>query len=387
MVQMDCHVHFAKPEHDENVAAERDDSPWNNSDYRGKTLAEFIAERSEYQGNSIIDMIVQKLRGIKFPALPHVVEKIYRAIMDPECPQKLVVLAMDYPGSTQPTHEEMLRLVEAFPDIITGTVSVNPNGKDAAVILERRLKELIELNGKLGNGWRPGVKFHPLAQNFDPGDLKAMERLYRIMDETGAVIVTHTGVFQRIIVERDIELADPMRFREVAERYHRLNIVLSHMGTPDIVVTNWWAAQGVEVRHFQNALDMVMRFPNVYGDMGGLLWTGDRPAGVYGEIAMGDYDFGDRAQFGFSRVRSILEEEKYSIPGSILRLLGLGSNQLHEKLIYGSDFAVTRIDDLKRQKEKLGFNPAENTERVFRATRRAASLSQVRAPPRPLRCA
>jgi len=385
MVQMDCHVHFAKPEHEENVAAERDDSQFINSDYRGKTLAEFIAERSDYQGNSIIDMIVQKLRGIKFPAVPHVVEKIYRAIMDPECPDKLVVLAMDYPGSTQPTHEEMLRLAEAFPDIITGTVSVNPNRKDAAAILEHRLRELTELNEKLGNGWRAGVKFHPLVQNFDPGDMKAMERLYRIMDEIGAVIVTHTGVFQRSIVERDIELADPMRFREVAERYHNLRIVLSHMGTPDIVVTNWWTAQGVEVRHFQNALEMISRYGNVYGDMGGLLWTGDRPARVYGECEMRDYDFGDRAQFGFSRVRSILEEEKYSIPASLLRFLGLGSDQLHEKLIYGSDFAVTRIDDLKRQRERLGgFNPAENTPRVFRATRREASLSQVRAPPRPL---
>lgn len=225
----------------------------------------------------------------------------------------------------------------------------------------------MDLNGKIGNGCRPVVKLHPLLQKFDPGNPGAKElgKMYAIMEEMGAVLVMHTGVLQTRQVEGDIVIADPARLIYVAERHPKLNIVLAQMGTPDIAVLNYWERHGVKVEHFEHALEMMVRFPNVYGNMGGLLWTGERPAGVYGETERKEYNFGDRAQFGFSRVKNILEEERTSMWRKGMRALGREKNQMRDKLVYGSGFPVTGIDDLKKQERKLDFNPAVNTAKVF----------------------
>lgn len=362
---IDGHVHFTKPECEGSLRAGRDDSPWVNSDYRGKTLADFIREHPEYDGDYLMLDIVGTLKSAGFPPSPHVVDKIYQAMAGNGI-HGFVLLTIDYPGSTQPAHEEMLRLVEAFPHTIIGSVSVDPNSENAANRLYARLRKLVELNEKIGNGCRPVVKMHPLQQKFDPGDIGRMGRMYTMMEEMGAVLVTHTGVFQRAQVEGDIVIADPARLREVAERHPKLRIVLAHMGTPDIVAVNYWEGHGVKLRHFENALGMVVRFPNVYGDMGGLLWFGDKPGGVYGEGESRNYYFGDRAQFAFSKIKGILEREGRSLWKAGLRAFGLGKNQLHRKLIYGSGFPATGKDDLERQIMKLGgFNPAKNTARVF----------------------
>lgn len=365
MVEVDGHVRFVKPENEADLSIGRDSSSWVNYDYRGKTFREFTEEHREYEGNETINEIMLKLQLAAFPVLPHVVDKLYLAKKGGE---RLVLLPIDYPGSPTPTHEEVIRLMEAFPEQIIGAVSVNPNRGDAAELLRDRLKELIELNERFGNGWRPVVKFHPLTQRFDPGNLglKELVKMYALMDEVGAVLVTHTGVFQTTQVDDDIVIADPARLIPVAERYQKMNIVLAHMGTPDMAVANWWAAKGVDVRHFDNALEMVGRYPHVYGDLGGLLWTGDRPQGVYGECERKFYYFGDRAHFGYSRVNSILEEEgKWK---RLKRALGREKkNPMGDKLLYGSDFPITHRDDLERQKGKLGgFNPAKNTGKVFR---------------------
>lgn len=365
---MDGHVHFAKPENGEDRSLGRDSCPWVNLDYRGKTLADLIREHPEYDGNRLILEIVGALRSLGFPPLPHVVEKLYRAKTGGEHPEKLVLLPIDYPKSPTPTHKEVMRLVEAFPDTIIGAVSVDPNREDAALRLYNKLSELAGLNERLRNGWRPVVKLDPLAQNFDPAKLGAGElgRMYSIMGDMGAVLVTHTGLLQTMMVRGDTEAADPARLMPVAERHPDLRIVLAHMGTPDMAAVNYWAGQGIMVRHFEHALEMVSRYPNVYGDMGGLLWTGDRPAGAYGECECRNYYFGDRAQFGFSRARDTLDKERRCLYRAGLRALGLGKKHLARKLIYGSDFPITGIDELKKQEGKLGgFNPAQNTARVF----------------------
>jgi predicted TIM-barrel fold metal-dependent hydrolase len=370
MVEVDGHAHFVKPENASDRYIGRDTSPWLNFDYRGKALGEFAAEHPEYEGNAMIAEIMLTLQFAAFPTLPHVVDKMYLAKKGGGHPEKLVLLTIDYPGSPTPTHEEMLRLVEAFPEQIIGSVSVDPNRGNAAAVLQERLKALVELNEKLGNGWRPVVKFHPISQKFNPGNLGAKElgRMYSAMEEIGAVLVTHTGVFQTTQVDGDIVIADPARLTAVAEKHPNLRIVLAHMGTPDIAVVTHWERRGVPVRHFEHALEMVGKYPNVYGDMGGLLWTGDRPAGAYGACECKNYDFGDRAQYAFSRVNGILEMERNSMYRTGLRAFGLGKNQLIRKLIYGSDFPVTRIDDLRKQEKKLGFNPARNTAKVFART-------------------
>ncbi|MDD5096159.1 MAG: amidohydrolase family protein [Candidatus ainarchaeum sp.] len=371
MVLMDGHVHFAKPENGEDRSLGRDSCPWVDYEYKGKTLWEFAAEHPEYEGNETVEEIMLKLQFAEFPALPHVVDKLYLAKKGVG-PEKLVLLTIDYPGSPTPTHEEMLRLAGEFPQQIIGSVSVNPNRGDAAALLRERLKELVELNGRFGNGWRPVVKFHPLMQRFDPGNLGARElgKMYALMDEVGAVLVAHTGVFQTTQVDDDIVIADPARLTPVAERYQGMNIVLAHMGTPDMAVVNWWAAKGVDVRHFDNALEMVSRYPHVYGDLGGLLWTGDRPQGAYGGCEKKFYYFGDRAHFGYSRVAGILEEEgRWK---RLKRVLGREKkNPMGDKLLYGSGSPITHRDDLERQKRKLGgFNPAKNTEKAFRKPER-----------------
>lgn len=368
MVEVDGHAHFAKPGGESDLSIGRDSSSWVNYDYKGKTLGEFAAEHPEYEGNETVEEIMLKLQFAGFPALPHVVDKLYLAKKGIG-PEKLVLLTIDYPGSPTPTHEEMLRLVGEFPQQIIGSVSVNPNRGDATALLRDRLKELIELNEGFGNEWRPVVKLDPLTQRFDPGNLDARElgKMYALMDEVGAVLVTHTGVFQTTQFDDDIVIADPARLMPVAERYQKMNIVLAHMGTPDMAVANWWAAKGVDVRHFDNALEMVSRYPHVYGDLGGLLWTGDRPQGVYGEHEIKNYYFGDRAHFGYSRVKGMLEEEQGSWRKFKRALWREGKDQMGDKLIYGSDFPITHRDDLERQKRKLGgFNPARNTEKVFR---------------------
>lgn len=109
MVLVDGHVRFVKPQSEEDLKAARE-GPNVNPDYRGKTLAEFMDGRHECEDYAFLD-VVGMLKSAGFPPLPHVVDRLYLARLVNDLPEKLVLLTIEHPGSTLPTHEEMLRLV------------------------------------------------------------------------------------------------------------------------------------------------------------------------------------------------------------------------------------------------------------------------------------
>jgi len=71
-----------------------------------------------------------------------------------------------------------------------------------------------------------GVKLHPYYQEFDL-DEERLDPLYEAANETGLLILMHTGF--DLAYER-IRRADPARFARVMERHPGLRLVASHMG-------------------------------------------------------------------------------------------------------------------------------------------------------------
>lgn len=71
-----------------------------------------------------------------------------------------------------------------------------------------------------------GVKLHPYYQDFDLDDSK-MDPIYACLEETGLIVVMHTGfdiAFPRV------RRCDPQRIVRVLSRFPRLRFVAAHLG-------------------------------------------------------------------------------------------------------------------------------------------------------------
>jgi hypothetical protein len=75
----------------------------------------------------------------------------------------------------------------------------------------------------------PGIKVHPYYQAFDLDD-RALDPLYRALDELGLVVVSHTGF--DFAFPRDRK-GDPVRILRVLERFPTLKLVTTHIGAWD----------------------------------------------------------------------------------------------------------------------------------------------------------
>lgn len=194
------------------------------------------------------------------PYVPHLERTFGRALpmMSPEqladyyraSDARAVVLGWDAETATglPPfSNKQVAGLVATAPGVFIGFGSVDPHKGAAAVSAIHEAAQL----GLLG------LKLHPPAQRFDPGD----ERHWPIFEaaaEHELVVLTHTGYTglgagMRGGARVELAYGNPMRFDRVASRFPSLRIVLAHPSWP-------WQ---------QEAIAVAQHKPNVFLELSG----------------------------------------------------------------------------------------------------------------------
>ncbi|MCP4647957.1 MAG: amidohydrolase family protein [bacterium] len=321
----DLHLHAIKPT-GSNVDTGRIVEPWVSSKYRGLSTDEFIYSKP-YADSCVLD-ITRIFREARLPAPPHLIDALHHAVMNPEHPDVLTFLTIGTPACF--TMEETIRAMKAFGGYLK--VDIIPT---TPISLDYRMmaKSLETLTPEAGRyGYRPLVKLHPLIQQFHLGEIP--DDVFRVLNEHGALLITHTGVFQGgpcVLQEGilDIDASDPIHMRKYADNYHNIDILLSHMGTPDIIIEKYWFERDKQLNHFLNALQLITDCPNVYGDIGGLMYSAPTE-GKYGEEkSEREVDFTPRSKLAFDSIAMRLNNPvRY----------GEGKIKLREKIVHGSDF-------------------------------------------------
>jgi len=136
------------------------------------------------------------------------------------------------------SNEYVTALCKKYPERLIGFASVDPKRKDAATIIGGAIKKL---------GLR-GIKFHPPLQNFYPND----ENVFPIYETAMALkvpIAFHVGSTPFGSLVR-LDQANPILLDEVACKFPRLKVILTHLGT-------LWSDE---------AFMVVEKNPNVYVD-------------------------------------------------------------------------------------------------------------------------
>ena len=343
----DLHLHAVKPTNEEDLKAGRVTEPWVSSEYRGVSTKEFVDKKlsKDRYGKSCVLDITRAFREAGLPAPPHLIDALYHAVMDEDYPDVLTFLTIGTPACF--TMEETIRSMWAFKgflkiDIIPSTPINLEYG-----VMAKNLETLTPAAEKYG--YRPVVKLHPLIQQFHLGRIP--DEVFRVLNEHGALLVTHTGVFQGgpcIIQEGilDIDASDPKHMEKPASKYPNIDILLSHMGTPDTIAQTYWFKHGKDIKHFRNAIQLLLDHPNIYGDMGGLMYSAPTE-GHYGEEkSETEVDFTSRSELAFDSIAMRSDDSvRYGEKGKITFM---------EKIVHGSDFPVTSIAELRKQMRLLG---------------------------------
>lgn len=163
--------------------------------------------------------------------------------MDEAGISKSVLYAVEAP-IIYSSNEYVGSLVKKNPDRLIGFAGVNPLEDGAAEKLEKTIKKY---------GFR-GCKLHPPLQNFYPND-KRVFPVYEKLVELGMPVVFHVGTtpFGRLV---KLDQANPLLIDEVANRFPKLKIMLTHLGT-------LWDKE---------AFMVVEKHPNVYMDTSAFLY-------------------------------------------------------------------------------------------------------------------
>lgn len=153
------------------------------------------------------------------------------------------------------TNQMVAELVAAHPDRFIGLGSVNLC-KDPAYV-EAKLAEIETL------GLR-GVKLLPFAQFFDPAESENFRRVCAWCEATDRVILIHTGCGGYPWDARALsEDANPERLRPVLEKFHRVPVILAHLGSYSKDEPGIW---------FEEAVRLGAEYPNVWGDLAAVAW-------------------------------------------------------------------------------------------------------------------
>lgn len=191
------------------------------------------------------------------------------------------------------TNDEVIELAQEHADVVIPFATVDPHGGRRAAREARRLAE---------KGAR-GFKFHPSAQEFDPGD-RAVYPIYEAIAEAGAIALFHsghTGAGAGTPGGGGIRLkyGNPMLVDDVAVDFPTLPIVLAHPSFP-------WQDE---------ALSMALHKPTVHIDLSG--WA-----------------------------------PKYFPPN----LVQYARTLLKDKMLFGTDYPVITADRWMRDFDQLGFD-------------------------------
>ncbi len=153
------------------------------------------------------------------------------------------------------TNQVSANLMAAHPDRFIGFGSINLS-KDAAYV-EARFEEIERL------GLR-GIKLLTFSQFFDPATSENFMRLCEWCEQTDQVILLHTGCGAPPWDARAFSIeSNPDHLRPALEKYHKVPIILAHMGAYSKDEPGIW---------FEEALKLGMDYPNVWGDLAAVAW-------------------------------------------------------------------------------------------------------------------
>ncbi len=157
------------------------------------------------------------------------------------------------------TNQVVADLVAGHPDRFIGLGSINLS-KDASYV-ESKLEEIERL------GLR-GIKLLPFSQFFDPAESENFLRVCDWCQQTGQVILIHTGCGAPPWDARAFSLdANPDKLRSALERYPETPIILAHLGSYSKDEPGIW---------FEEACRLGADYPNVWGDLAAVAWLVER---------------------------------------------------------------------------------------------------------------
>ena len=209
--------------------------------------------------------------------------------------EKAVILAFDIPGH-EVKDEEIYDISKKFSNKFMPCACVNPlRYKDFGVEKISMLKDF-----KI-------IKLMPPYQFFYPDD----QKIYPFYEECvrqKKILIFHTGTTD--YPSAKLVYGDPLRIDTVAVDFPKLKILMAHSGDP-------W---------FKETADIVIKNSNVYADVSGIILGTDMTRGKHSLINF------------FDRHLSLF-------PG--------------DKLMYGSDWPFTKMEDYTEVIEKYPFKSEE----------------------------
>jgi uncharacterized protein len=224
-----------------------------------------------------------------------------------------VILTSYTVNENRPSTAEVLELVAG-----DGRFSVVA-GVDEARLGRGKLRELRRL---LEDGRIRGLKLYPGYQRFDLRE-KRFHPLYRLAGECGVPVMVHTG--DTLAHTAKVRYTHPLVLDELAVDFRLTSFVLCHMGNP-------W---------FVDAMEVVYKNENVYGDISGLTLGAFEPR--------------------YERLVASRLDDALAFIGD------------PAKLMYGTDWPISEMGSYLEFAGKLDATPAEreglmalNARRLFR---------------------
>jgi predicted TIM-barrel fold metal-dependent hydrolase len=161
-----------------------------------------------------------------------------------------------------------------------------------------------------------GLKLYPGYQHIYPSD-RSLYPAYEMCRASGVPVLFHTGdTLNNYEIRGKVRYAHPLHIDDVAVDFPGLRIIICHAGNP-------WLVDCAEVL-YKNA--------DVYADISGLV-VGEGLESPYGALMR-------------QRIRELADYASA------------------EKLLFGTDWPLARLDDYIRFTEGLGF-PQQVMERIF----------------------
>ncbi|MFZ4798978.1 MAG: amidohydrolase family protein [Bacteroidia bacterium] len=212
-------------------------------------------------------------------------------------------------------NEYVFKIAAQYPDLFIPVISIHPYRKDALLELEKWHKK----GGKM-------VKWLPNAMSIDPSSEKC-RMFYLKMKEKGMVLLTHAGEEKAVEAEEDQKLGNPLLLKFPLDL--GVKVIIAHcasLGQAKVL-----DSKGKEIK--RNNFDLFMELMN-QKKYEGLL---------------------------FADISAMTQYNRMGVP----LLTMLNNNNLHKRLINGSDYPLPAINIIIRTSllEKAGY--ITKTERKY----------------------
>ena len=208
-------------------------------------------------------------------------------------------------------NEYVFQVAEQHPDLFVPNISVNPYRPDAIAELEKWAQRGARV-----------VKWLPNAMGIDPSDPHC-DPFYQKMKELGLILLSHGGEEKAVEAEEDQKLGNPLLLRRALE--HGVKVIVAHcagLGSNEDLES--------KDRRQRDNFDLFLR-----------LMDEKRYEGlVFGEIS---------AMTQFNRI------------GKPLQTI-LGREDLHERLVNGSDYPLPAVNILIRTRPLVKQGYLTNSE-------------------------